>query len=362
VAHREQHLQLGAAPAVSKESRSHLVGPEDQCAQVKILAGIDGGGTRTRLALVYESGTLAGYAEGGSCSFVDLGLDAARAELARIWAAGWRVAGTGPRPADALFMGLGSVLSEADARTNCDLAIELGFGSEGNVRADNDAWNAHAGGLTGQPGILLISGTGSACLGRNQSGLTWRAGGWGYLLHDVGSAYALGHAALIAATRDSDTRGETTSLTNLVCTALCLGDMKEIFRKIHHEGVPRSVIAALAPRVVAQAEAGDTVAQKILRQNAEGLVEMVVTVARKLAMDEPRLALTGGLVTNAPTFRQMFLDVLVSQLPGVSLAESGLQPVFGAVLLANAQALGSRPSPAFLENLRASSASVGAAS
>ena len=85
---------------------------------MKVLAGIDGGGTRTRLALVYEDGRLLGYAEGGSCSFVDLGLDAARAELARVWAAGWRAAGAKPRPAEALFMGLGSVLSEADARTN----------------------------------------------------------------------------------------------------------------------------------------------------------------------------------------------------------------------------------------------------
>jgi N-acetylglucosamine kinase-like BadF-type ATPase len=33
---------------------------------MKLFAGIDGGGTRTRLALVCEDGALAGYAEGGS--------------------------------------------------------------------------------------------------------------------------------------------------------------------------------------------------------------------------------------------------------------------------------------------------------
>lgn len=329
---------------------------------MKVLAGIDGGGTRTRIALAREDGRLISYAEGGSCSFIELGLDAARAELSRVWAAGWHAAGLRPRPVDALFMGLGSVLSEADARTNCDLAIQLGLAHSGKVRADNDAWNALAGGLTGRPGILLISGTGSACLGRNQLGLIWRTGGWGYLLNDVGSAYALGHASLIAATRDFDARGEPTSLTALVRAALGLGDMKEIFRKIHHEGVPRAAIAALAPQVVGHAEAGDTVAREILRQNAEGLVEMVVTIVRKLDLSDPSLALTGGLVTNAPTFRRLFLDKLTPRLPGFKLAEQGLQPVFGAVLLACEQTIGSEPAPSFLQNLCESSRPFGVSS
>src|SRR5689334_8328248 len=271
---------------------------------MRILAGIDGGGTHTRLALAGEDGGLIGYAEGGSCSFIDLGQDTARAELARVWASAWRAAGSSPRPADALFMGLGSVLSETDARTNCDLAVGLGLGEANHVRADNDAWNAHAGGLTGRPGLLVISGTGSVCLGRSESGSTWRAGGWGYLLNDIGSAHGLGHDALIAATRDADARGEATRLTALVREVLELKDIKEIFRKVHHDGVTRSAIAALAPRVVSHAEAGDAVAREILKRNAEGLAEMTFTVARKLNLREPKLALTGGLVTNAKIFRR----------------------------------------------------------
>ena len=323
---------------------------------MRILAGIDGGGTRTRLALADEEGKLIGYAEGGSCSFIDLGHEAASVELARVWSSGWRAAGATPRPADAVFMGLGSVLSEADARTNCEMAVQLGLGDVGHVRADNDAWNAHAGGLGGQPGILVISGTGSVCLGRGASGATWRAGGWGYLLNDIGSAHALGHDALIAATRDADARGKPTSLTPLIREALGLKDIKEIFRQVHYDGVPRSEIAALAPEVVARADAGDAVARDILKRNAKGLAEMAVTVARKLAFEAPRIALTGGLITRAHTFRQMFLDELDSQLPGFSLAKPGLEPVFGAVLLARDQSIGEKASPAFLQNLRASSA------
>jgi N-acetylglucosamine kinase-like BadF-type ATPase len=321
---------------------------------MRLIAGFDGGGTRTRVALVDEDGKLRGYAEGGSCACTDRGLEPARQVLGALWRAAWRSAGAEPRPADALFLGLGSVLSEADARVPCELAIELGLAGPGQVRAANDAWNALAGGLAGRPGILLISGTGSACLGRNERGQTWRAGGWGYLLDDVGSAYVLGQAALIAATRDADGRGEPTALTAMVREALGLSNLQEIFRKMHHEGVPRGDVAALAPRVVTHAEAGDRVARAILNTGVEGLVEMVVTVARRLRLSCPELALTGGLITHAASFRELFYERLAQEIPDYTRAGRAFAPVFGAVMLALEHAQGTPPTDAFLDNLRRS--------
>jgi glucosamine kinase len=323
---------------------------------MKILAGIDGGGTHTRLALVREDGVLLAFAEGGCCSFVELGLEAARQALGDLWQRAWTSAPADPRPAEALFIGTGSVLSETDERTNCDLAIGLGLARPGQLRAGNDALNALAGGLSGGPGILLIAGTGSACLGRNAQGETWRAGGWGHLLHDAGSAYALGRAAMIAATRDTDGRGQPTALTALVRESLHLGDLREIYRKVHHEGVSRADVAALAPRVVALAEAGDAVAQQLLGEGVRGLVEMVATVARQLGLERPKLALTGGLITQAARYRRMFLDQLGPALPGFTLASGGFAPVLGAVILACAMATGAAPTAGFLENLRHSTA------
>jgi N-acetylglucosamine kinase-like BadF-type ATPase len=327
---------------------------------MRLVAGIDGGGTRTRLALVNEDGTLVGYAEAASCCFTDRGLDPARQALADVWNAAWKSAGASPRPADALYLGLGSVLSDADAHTNCTLAESLGLARPGHVRSGNDAWSALAGGLAGRPGILLISGTGSACLGRNSDGETWRAGGWGYLLDDVGSAHALGQAALIAATRDADGRGEPTSLTALVKQALGLSDLKEIFRKLHHEGVTRAEVAALAPRVVVHAEAGDRVARRIIEAGVEGLVEMVVTVARRLRLARPELALTGGLITHAASFRKLFYERLSREIHDYTLAGKAFAPVFGAVMLAMEHATGTPPTDPFLENLRRSTARLDA--
>lgn len=222
------------------------------------------------------------------------------------------------------------------------------------VFADNDVWNAHAGALIGKPGILLISGTGSACSGRNSQGESWRAGGWGHLLDEMGSAYALGKAAMVAATREADHRGPPTALTTLVCEVFKLSDLKEIFDKLHRSEISRSDVAAIAPHVVAWAEKGDVVARRVLRTESNGLVEMVLTVVRQLKMESPNLALTGGLITNATGFRQIFLDYLTEVLPNFQLAEEGFAPVFGAVLLAFEHGTGAAPSASFLQTLRSS--------
>jgi len=322
---------------------------------MKIFAGIDGGGTRTRLALVSESGVLLGYASGACCSFTDQGIEPAQKELVRLWREAWRLAELEPRPAHTLFMGMGSILSVQDAQTNREIAARIGLAEARDIFADNDVRNAHAGGLVGQPGILLIAGTGSACFGRNSLGETWRAGGWGHLLGESGSAYALGLSAMVAATRETDGRGPQTSVSMFVREALGLSDLKEIFRKVHLDGVSRTQVAAFAPRIVALAEAGDTVARQILDAEADGLVEMVVTVANRLEMASPDLALTGGLLTNSAVFRQVFFNQLTRKLPDFRLADGGLAPVYGAVLLAFAHGTGGEPSAQFLQALRSSS-------
>ena len=322
---------------------------------MRIFAGMDGGGTRTRLVLAAETGEILGSAAGGSCNFTDLGIERAQAGMARLWNGAWEAAGMKPRPATAIFMGLGSILSPQDEHVNREIAVKIGLAGANAVFAGNDVLNAHAAGLSGQPGILLIAGTGSACYGRNQLNESWRTGGWGHLLGEQGSAYALGQAALIAATRAADERGPATALQKLVGDTLALGDMKEIFSRVHHVRIARAELAAMAPRVVALAEAGDAVAREIIDEEAGGLVEMVITVARKLKIESPDLALTGGLITQALFFRRTFLECLKRQLPDFQLVEGGLAPVFGAVLLAVEHGTGHPPAAEFLQKLLQSS-------
>jgi N-acetylglucosamine kinase-like BadF-type ATPase len=120
----------------------------------------------------------------------------------------------------------------------------------------------------------------------------------------------------------------------MVCEALKINRMTEIFRRVHHDKLDRADIAALAPQVVSIAAAGDSVARRIVGENVDGLVEMVGTVATRLKLEAPELTLTGGLITNAMEVQEMFFEKLRSVLPGCVIARDGFAPVLGAVLLA----------------------------
>jgi len=322
---------------------------------MKILGGIDAGGTRTRLVLAREDGAILGFAEGGCSSFVERGSENSIRRLSRLNQEAWASAGLDAKPLDGLFIGSGGILHSDDIKTNCALAISAGLAAANDVWAENDAWNALAGGLLGRPGILLIAGTGSACLGRNIEGETWRAGGWGHLLDDAGSAYQLGQAAMVAATRAADGRGKPTILTAAVCEKFGLQDLKQIYRKLHHDGVSRAEIASLAPQIVAAAEAGDEAASDIILRGVEDLVEMVAAVSRRLKLNPPEIALAGGLLRNAELFRREFLARLTSRSSGFTLAHDGVIPVLGAVILACEKTAKVSPPEFFLKNLRATS-------
>ena len=81
------------------------------------------------------------------------------------------------------------------------------IGYKARVLVVNDALVALEAGAPGQPGVVIISGTGSIAYGRNAAGEAARAGGWGYVLGDEGSGYWIGRAALRAVLRAADERG-----------------------------------------------------------------------------------------------------------------------------------------------------------
>jgi N-acetylglucosamine kinase-like BadF-type ATPase len=307
--------------------------------------------------LAQEDGTVVGYAEAGCCSFVEIGREAASKALASLWTHAWASAGLPPRAVDGLFIGSGSILHSDDIETNCEMVVANGMASAGHVRAENDAWNGLAGALGGRPGLFLIAGTGAVCLGRNSSGQTWRAGGWGHLLNDVGSAYQMGQAAMVAATRAADGRGPHTSLTALVCKHLQLRDLKQIFRKLHHGDVSRADVAAFAPQVVGEAEAGDEVARRIFNAGVQALAEMSVAVTTRLELREPQIGLSGGLLQNSEPFRKAVLDRLRVEVPGFKLANGGVSPALGAVILAREGIAGISVDDDFTKRLRSTAAS-----
>src|SRR5437764_3315818 len=83
----------------------------------------------------------------------------------------------------------------------------------------NDAVSALAGATASGQGIITIAGTGSIAFGRNASGRTARAGGWGYIFGDEGSGFDIVRQALRAALRMEEGWGPSTRLREVLIEA-----------------------------------------------------------------------------------------------------------------------------------------------
>jgi len=300
--------------------------------------GIDGGGTRTRVVLANTQGVVLGVGEGGSGNYHDVGADQVCANVELALEQAWEAAGLCRTEADAAFFGLGSIAAAADREVIRKLARQIGIAPDQCVGVDHDLRIALAGGLVGQPGIVLIAGTGSSCYGRAEDGRTWRAGGWGPMLDDVGSGGWLGLQSMIAAVREADGRGDPTVLTARVLDALQINEVDEILKRVDAQGLARREKAALGRLVTQAASEGDVVAQQIIARGAAELAELIATVAQQLDLIESLgtvpVAVTGGLTSAGDVFMDPLREAVQRRAPQCEVIEPSLPPVLGAVLLA----------------------------
>jgi len=302
---------------------------------MRLVIGIDGGGTSTRAALVAETGEVLGIGLAGSSNYDDVGVKVAQRNIGEAVKGAWQQAGRKRRPADAAFLGMAGVVSEDDRNTIRTIAANLNLAPPDRIGVDHDIRVALAGGLAGREGIALIVGTGSSCYGRTEDGRAWRAGGWGHLLDDYGSGYYLGLQGMVAAVRAADGRGKPTALLPLVMNELGLKDINELMRRLYYENMTRKEIAALGPKVLELVAEGDEVAEAILQRGIDELVLMVETVAAKLGFEGRRFRLTWtGGIAQSPIFQRYFRQAIQRRLPHCELVEPQLPPVLGAALLA----------------------------
>lgn len=306
----------------------------------QVVLGVDGGGSHTRAWIAHEDGTVVGRGMAGPSNVHVLGVDASRRVIVEAVTAAWRAMGApGERPCGfrAVFAGIAGAGAFEDQRALAT-ALAADFGLDpANCRVDHDLRVALAGALGGRPGAVLVAGTGSACFGAAPDGRTWKAGGWGSLLDDGGSGHWLGLQALRAVVRAADGRGIESALTTMVTGRISMKDPRAIIQALAGGDLSRERVAALAPDVLAAAEAGDRVAEDIVERGAAELAAMVAAVWRALALaEEPAAALagTGSVLEKGLVYRKACAAALARDVSGVALAEPHLPAVAGAVLLA----------------------------
>lgn len=185
-----------------------------------------------------------------------------------------------------------------------------------------------------QAGILLISGTGMICIGRNLSGAEHRCGGWGWLLDGYGSAFDLGQQALQMSLRMADGRCQDRAIRQQLWSSLNCSTAAEIKALAVHPNFGSAGFAKLAPVVDAAAIAGDDGAKTILAQSANALVEAVIGVAKALDLNTPNICACGGAYEHLDGFRHQIIETMQLQLPGAQWIKAHKDACDGALSLA----------------------------
>ena len=292
---------------------------------MKFVAGIDGGGTKTRVMCRSLDGQELAARVFGAFNLNSIGLEKFRSLLGEITAF---LNDLGE--CEALCIGSAGISNELMVKTVSEAMEDAGIR---RWKLVGDHVIALYGALEGAPGIALIAGTGTICVGRGRYGEEVRAGGWGHLIGDEGSGYALGRDAIAAFAGEWDGCGEKTCLTQLL-SERGLDTQRKIISYVY--GGDKSRVAALADLVEQAARAGDAVANRIIKDNAKALCELVVAVEGKLKLKKTRVAMLGGLLEHDTALKEAFLSAMAERNPEICCVEPLRDACAGAVMMAEA--------------------------
>lgn len=261
------------------------------------IAGIDGGGTHTRLELRDEANNFLRRVEFGPFNINSIGEDAFRSLLRQVFTE----IGDMSQCARIVFGAAGV----SNLRMRQALEEELNrSGFRGLWKLCGDQEIALRG-ATDEPGVALIAGTGSICFGKNGAGETARSGGCGHIIDDGGSGYALGRDVLSEAARAIDGRGNGTAIRDAVYERLGIHSQEQIVSFVFAPSTDKAVIAKFSHIALNLAEKGDETALEILERNAGELYALVAAVQKKLGLEGSPIAFLGGLIAEDTPYRRI---------------------------------------------------------
>ncbi|HHU84973.1 MAG TPA: hypothetical protein GXZ23_07395 [Clostridiales bacterium] len=290
--------------------------------------GIDGGGTKTTAIICDEKYNKISSFTGESINFNSVGMDVARKNLKYVIDG---VLADKNITLNAVFIGMSAISNRADKKLTQELCD--GIINCPDITMDSDVFIALEAMNCNGSAAMVISGTGSMACGRLPDGSIIHTGGWGYLLGDEGSGYAMALDAIKAAICSHEGSGQKTALTQAVLDYYKITDMQDIIDIFYNPPLPRSEIAKFAPIFLEQVKSGDDVAINILKYHAKKLADTVTALLNQMPKGTP-LGLWGGIMQNSIEFREEFTSHIKNKFPKTQIGLLEHPPEYGAVFAA----------------------------
>lgn len=205
------------------------------------------------------------------------------------------------------------------------------------IRVASDARTAHLGAFRGEPGALLIAGTGAVALAVDSAGRAHVAGGLGPVLGDEGSGGWIGREGCLAAARSIDGRGPSTGLAER-CERTFGVAATQLGALVAASPSPAGLFGRFASDVLAAWLEGDEQAGRIAEHAAAHLAAAAIAVLRRLDAQSRRLAVVGGLSAH-PAFTAAVTSRVAAAVPEAACVPARGDALDGAALLASGAVL-----------------------
>jgi N-acetylglucosamine kinase-like BadF-type ATPase len=315
---------------------------------------IDGGNSKTDVALVAADGTVLAARRGPGASHQDHGVASAVRILDRlvrsVAADAGVTAGTIARHTSACLAG--ADLPEEEARLTLELQ-RLGWSP--TAVAVNDTFAVLRAGLSGLPGgpalpggaggwggsggrsgVAVTCGAGINCVAVAPDGRVWRYLALGALTGDWGGGQGLSQEVMWHAMRAEDGRGPGTELAPAVAAHFGLPSVTDVAIAVHKGKLGEDDLLRLTSVLFRVAAAGDPVARDLVERQAQEICVMAVTAMRRLGLPAAGapVVLGGGLLEARDKLLTAAVEArLAAAAPGALPRVVDIPPIAGAALL-----------------------------
>ncbi|MGA8207682.1 MAG: BadF/BadG/BcrA/BcrD ATPase family protein [Candidatus Dormiibacterota bacterium] len=310
---------------------------ESKTAGPAVLA-VDGGNSKTDVALVGRDGSLLGRVRVARSSHLGLGYDTSAEGLTEAVRQTYAMAGLEPTWEQVAEIGVFCVAGvdlPVDERRIDRLLRAKGWTRRLLLRNDTFAM-LRAGSDRGW-GVAVGCGSGLNCAGVSPAGKAIRYPALGYISGDLAEGGAwLGQSALAAALRARDGRGDRTELEQLVPQHFALHSPSAVLNQYYVGRINDARLSELAPVVFVAAVQGDQVARQILDRLADEIVAMAGAVMRRLHLTrrDMEVVLGGGVFRSwEPLFVGRIREGVTRVNSKAALVHLTDPPVLGAALI-----------------------------
>jgi N-acetylglucosamine kinase-like BadF-type ATPase len=300
---------------------------------VRSVLAVDGGNSKTDVALVTEDGRVLAAVRGPTSSHQAVGLGPGIERMAGFVAEAMSRARLEGQPELAVYT-LAGADTRADVRALIDALAARGFAKDQVVL--NDAFGALRAGTDRSWGVVVICGQGVNAAGVAPDGRSVRLDALGDISGDWGGGTDVGWEGLAAAVRARDGRGPRTRLERDVPAHFGVRSPAAVTSAMYTGRISERRIGELSPVVFLAAGAGDGAARRIVDRLADEIVTMAGAMIRRLHLTrkDPDVVLAGGVFrTREPQFRERIRAGVSAIAPDARIVSLTAPPVAGAALL-----------------------------